>query len=39
LESKDASVYHYRVIFKPQTIIPDVDFKADVRQGVRELTR
>lgn len=24
-DSKRASVYHYRVIFKPQVIIPDVD--------------
>jgi len=29
LESKDVSVYHYRVIFKPQTIIPDIDFRGD----------
>ncbi len=29
LEAKDVSVYHYRVIFKPQTIIPDVDFRGD----------
>lgn len=28
LEMKDVSVYHYRVIFKPQSIIPDVDFRA-----------
>lgn len=27
LETEDASVYHYRRIFKPQTIIPDVDFR------------
>lgn len=27
LEGADVSVYHYRVIFKPQTILPDVDFK------------
>lgn len=26
LESKDVSVYHYEVVFKPQSIIPDVDF-------------
>lgn len=25
LESSDVSVYHYKVIFKPQSIIPDVD--------------
>ncbi len=29
LETADVSVYHYRVIFKPQTILPDVDFKGD----------
>ncbi len=29
LESKDVSVYHYRVIFKPQSIIPDIDFRGD----------
>ena len=27
LESADVSVYHYKVIFKPQSIIPDVDLK------------
>ena len=27
LNPKDVSVYHYRVIFKPQSIIPDVDFR------------
>ncbi len=34
LEPKDVSVYHYRVIFKPQTIIPDVDFRGDVQELV-----
>ncbi len=29
MESKDVSVYHYRVIFKPQSIIPDVDFRGN----------
>lgn len=29
LESKSVSAYHYRVIFKPQTILPDVDFRGD----------
>lgn len=29
MESKDVNVYHYRVIFKPQSILPDMDFKAD----------
>lgn len=27
LESKNVSAYHYEVIFKPQTILPDVDFR------------
>lgn len=29
LEGADVSVYHYRVTFKPQTIVPDVDFRGD----------
>ena len=29
LEVADVSVYHHRIIFKPQTIIPDVDFRGD----------
>jgi len=32
LESKGASVYHYRVIFKPQSIIPDINITGDIRQ-------
>ncbi len=27
LEAKDVSTYHYRVIFKPQVIIPDMDVR------------
>ena len=27
LDSKDVSVYHYKIIFKPATIIPDIDVK------------
>lgn len=27
LQGSDVSVYHYRVIFKPQTILPDIDSK------------
>ena len=30
LESKDVSVYHYRVIFKPQTIIPNIDLETSI---------
>lgn len=35
MESQPVSVYHYRVIFKPQTILPDVDFKGDLNELVR----
>lgn len=27
VESADVSVYHYRVIFKPESIIPDIDLE------------
>lgn len=27
MEPADVSVYHYRVVFKPQAILPDIDFK------------
>lgn len=30
IEDAPASVYHYRVIFKPQTILPDIDFRSSV---------
>lgn len=32
LETADVSSYHYRVVFKPQTIIPDVDFRGDLNE-------
>lgn len=32
LEPNRASTYHYRVIFKPQTIIPDIDFRGDATE-------
>ena len=35
LEARDVSVYHYRVVFKPQVIVPDVDFRADVVELVQ----
>ncbi len=35
LEAKDVSVYHYRVIFKPQVIIPDIDLRGDVDELVQ----
>ncbi len=30
IDGYDVSVYHYRVIFKPQTIIPNVDFEGSL---------
>lgn len=32
LEAANVSAYHYRVIFKPQSIIPDVDVRVDTRE-------
>jgi hypothetical protein len=32
LDPSKASAYHYRVVFKPQTIVPDVDFRGDVKE-------
>ena len=29
VEAKDVSIAHYRVIFKPQTIIPDMDIRIE----------
>jgi hypothetical protein len=31
-ETASVSPYHYRVIFKPQTILPDVDFKGSASE-------
>ena len=39
LEPKGVSVYHYRVIFKPQTIIPDVDFRGDAQELVPDVLK
>lgn len=36
LESKDVSVYHHRVVFKPQTIIPEIDLNVDTKELVRD---
>ena len=34
MDVADVSVYHHRIIFKPQTIIPDVDFRGDLDELV-----
>ena len=36
LESKNVSAYHYRVIFKPQSIIPDIDFQGNVDELIHD---
>jgi len=30
LDAMPVSTYHYRVVFKPQTILPDIDFRGDI---------
>ena len=37
LDAAKVSAYHYRVIFKPQSIIPDVDFKGSAKELVQEV--
>lgn len=32
IEGKNVSAYHYRVVFKPQVIIPDVDFRGSMNE-------
>lgn len=32
LEQAQASAYHYRYTLKPQTIIPDIDFRGDMKE-------
>lgn len=32
-EPVNVSAYHYRIIFKPQSILPDPDFKASAEDG------
>lgn len=35
MEPAQASVFHYRVVFKPQLIVPDVDFRGDTKELVK----
>lgn len=35
LAPKKVSAYHYRVIFKPQTIIPDIDARGDINELIK----
>ena len=36
LETADVSVYHHRVIFKPQIIVPEIDFRGDVEELITD---
>ena len=36
LDTKDVSTYHHRVVFKPQAIIPDVDFRSNAGEMNRD---
>ena len=35
LEMADVSVYHNRVVFKPQSIIPDIDIEGDAGEIIK----
>ncbi len=35
LDTADVSIYHHRIIFKPQVIVPDVDFRGDLKELVK----
>lgn len=32
METADVSVYHHRIVFKPQSIVPEIDFRGDVEE-------
>ena len=36
LAAKDVSVYHYRVVFKPQIIVPEVDARGDAGELTKD---
>lgn len=36
IDAADASTFHYRVIFRPQSVIPDVDVQTDTRELTRD---
>lgn len=38
LQPADVSTYHYRVIFKPQSILPDVDFSGST-EALKQLVK
>lgn len=38
MESVAVNVYHYRRTFKPQSILPDIDFRGDASAAVQAVT-
>lgn len=38
LEPSRTNAYHYRVTFKPQTILPDIDFRGSTSDAVNAIT-
>lgn len=36
VEAANVSAYHYRVTFKPQEILPDIDFRGSTTDGPRD---
>lgn len=36
LDGADVSTYHYRVVFKPQTILPDVDVRVNTKELMKD---
>ena len=38
LENIDVSVYHNRIIWKPQSLVPDIDFRGDVDELIDAVT-
>lgn len=39
LEGSDVSTYHYRIVFKPQAILPDIDFRGDTSAAMKAATQ
>jgi hypothetical protein len=35
LEAVDVSVFHYRTVFRPQSMIPDIDFQGNATEIIR----
>ena len=38
MEGANVSPYHYRVVFKPQTIIPDIRAQGDAKELIKAVT-